>query len=119
MVLNPIYGPPAEAADDTLIDQAQMQYDLAMTATARASIARITKSYPDAADLALLHAYLGDTSYAEHFLAAHRDQASNTLPGTSYLPQLRAVLSLTQRKPTEAVAALEPARLYGNSSYYV
>jgi DNA-binding winged helix-turn-helix (wHTH) protein/tetratricopeptide (TPR) repeat protein len=108
-----------ETADDILIDQAQAQYDIGMTGTARATMARITKSYPDAPDLALLHAELGDSSYAERFLAAHKDEISNTLLATSYLPQLRAALALTQREPIEAVVALEPARLYGQKNYDV
>jgi pentatricopeptide repeat protein len=108
-----------ETSDDILIDQAQTEYDLGMTGTARATLARITNSYPDAADLALLHAKLGDSSYAKRFLAAHKDQTSDTLLATSYLPQLRAALTLTQRKPAEAIAALEPARLYGQKNYSV
>lgn len=108
-----------ETADDILIDQAQEEYDLGMTGEARVTMARIAKAHPDAADLALLHAELGDASYAERFLAAHKDQESDTLLSTCYLPRLRAALALTKRKPTEAVAALEPTRLYGQRDYYV
>jgi hypothetical protein len=108
-----------ETADDILIDQAQGQYDLGMSGAARAAMARIAKAHPDAPDLAFLHAELGDTSYAERFLAAHKDQESDTLLSAWYLPLLRAALALTQRKPAEAVSALEPARLYGLRDYYV
>jgi tetratricopeptide (TPR) repeat protein len=58
-------------------------------------------------------------SYAERFLAAHKDQTSDTLLSTCDLPRLRAALALFRRKPAEAVAALEPARLYGQRDYRV
>jgi len=109
----------SETADDILIAQAQVQYDLGMSGAARATIARIAKAHPDAADLALLHAELGDASYAERFLAAHKDQESDTLLSACYLPRVRAALALTRRKPREAVSALEPARFYGQRDYYV
>jgi DNA-binding winged helix-turn-helix (wHTH) protein/tetratricopeptide (TPR) repeat protein len=108
-----------ETADSILIDQAQAQYDLGMSGAARGTMARIAKAYPDAPDLALLRAELGDMSYAERFLAAHKDQTSDTLLSTCYLPRLRAALALFRRKPAEAVAALEPARLYGQRDYRV
>jgi len=108
-----------ETADGILIDQAQIEFDLGMSGAARATMARIAKAYPDAPDLALLHAELGDASYAERFISAHEHQTSDTLLTNCDLPELRAALALAQRKPTEAVAALEPARLYGQRNYRV
>jgi len=96
-----------------------VQYDLGMVEAARATMLRIAKAYPDASDLAFLHAELGDTSYAERFIAAHRDQTSNTLLATCFLPRVSAALALAARKPMEAVAVLEPARLYGKREYSI
>jgi tetratricopeptide (TPR) repeat protein len=108
-----------ETADSILTDHAQVQYDLGMSAAARATMARIAKSYPDDPDLALLHAELGDARYAERFLTAHEHQTFDTLLAHRSLPVLRAALDLARRKPAEAVAALEPARMYGQREYRV
>ena len=108
-----------ETADDILIDQAQAQYDVGMSGAARATLSRIAKVYPDSADLAMLHAELGDASYAEHFLKSHKDQMSDMLLAHYSLPRLRAALALTRRKPAESISELEQARLYRPGDYYV
>jgi tetratricopeptide (TPR) repeat protein len=108
-----------ETADEILIDQALVQYDLGMNAAARATMARIVNHYPDSTELALLHAELGDAGDAERILAAHKDPTSDTLLATRSLPLLRAALAIKAHKPALAVAALEPARLYGQKEYRI
>lgn len=108
-----------ETADAILIGQAQVQYDLGLSAAARATLAQIKKAYPDDPDLAYLHAEFGDAGYTERFRSAHEHQTSDTLLTNRSLPELRAALALARRKPAEAVAALEPARLYGQRNYTV
>jgi tetratricopeptide (TPR) repeat protein len=108
-----------ETADSILTDQAQVQYDLGMPRAARATIARIGKDYPDDPDLAMLHAELGDARYAERFIQTNQARTADTLLNAISVPKLRAVLALEQRKPMAAVAALEPARLYGKYDYPV
>jgi DNA-binding winged helix-turn-helix (wHTH) protein/Flp pilus assembly protein TadD len=108
-----------ETADSILIDQAQVQYDLGMPSAARATMARIGKDYPDDPDLALLHAELGDARYAERFIQANQANTADTWLNAMSLPKLRAMLALRQGKPMVAIAALEPARLYGKNDYSV
>jgi DNA-binding winged helix-turn-helix (wHTH) protein/tetratricopeptide (TPR) repeat protein len=108
-----------ETADSILVDQAQLQYDLGLSNVARATMARIQQSYPDDPDLARLHAELGDIPYAQRFLQAQQSNTADTLLNAVALPKLRAVLALKRRKPLDAVAALEPARLYGKYEHYV
>jgi DNA-binding winged helix-turn-helix (wHTH) protein/tetratricopeptide (TPR) repeat protein len=109
-----------EAASDILLEQAQMEFALGLPAASRATLSRIHN--PDAAspDLAILRAELGDTAFAEHYLAAHN---SSTHPGTQMafvnLPRLQAALAMRRGKATEAIAALEPAIPYELADYTV
>jgi tetratricopeptide (TPR) repeat protein len=108
-----------ETADDILIDQAQLLYDLGMMDAARATGKRIAKVHPDSADLALLYAELGNIGYAQRFLRAHQSQTSDTLLTTRSLPEIRAAVAMAERKPADAIAALEPTREFEHREYPV
>jgi len=109
-----------ETADEILIDQAQMEFDLGMPAAARATLNRLRS--PDSASplLAILRANLGDTAAAQRFLT---EQSSSDNSGTFManlnLPLLRAALAMQRGRPLDAIAVLESARPYELASYNV
>jgi hypothetical protein len=80
-----------------------------LTAAARTTLDRLGKQVQGDPDFALQHALLGDTAFAERFLAAHANDAH---PDTGLfhrqVPELRAALALRRGSPLDAVAALQP-----------
>jgi tetratricopeptide (TPR) repeat protein len=109
-----------ETADEILLDQAQVEYEFGLLVDSRATLKRINSVKTASPDLAILSAKLGDTPFAESYLA---EQSSNAHSGThmSYvnLPLLRAALAMERDKPLDAVEALEPARPYEMANYAV
>jgi len=109
-----------ETADDILLDQAQVQYALGLKEDSRATLKRINSVKAASPDLAILNAELGNTPFAERYLA---EQSSNKHPGTFManlnLPLLRAALAMERDKPLDAVEALEPARPYEMANYAI
>jgi tetratricopeptide (TPR) repeat protein len=103
-----------ETADNILIGQGSMEFDLGLPAAARATLSRVRRQDTDKPDLAFEMAELGDIPFAERFLAVYGGSTSH--PGTlmtyAYLPRLRAEIALHQAKPLEAIAALKPAAPY-------
>jgi tetratricopeptide (TPR) repeat protein len=103
----------AESAADILIDQASVEFASGMPLAARATLSRVRKEDMDNPDFALLIAQLGDISFAQHLLAQYSaTDHSGTLTKYAYAPRLRAEIALQQKKPLEAIAALEPATPY-------
>ncbi|MGA3159817.1 MAG: winged helix-turn-helix domain-containing protein [Terracidiphilus sp.] len=109
-----------ETADEILLDHAQVEYEFGLPEDSRATLKRINSVKTASPDLAILNAELGNTSFAESYLA---EQSSNTHPGTHMaylnLPLLRAALAMGRDKPLDAVEALEPARPYEMANYAV
>jgi eukaryotic-like serine/threonine-protein kinase len=103
----------AETADDILIDQATMEFEIGMPNAARDTLKRVLREQADNPDLAFLKAELGEIAFADHFLAIN-ENASN--PGTLmvhvYLPRLRAEMALHRAAPLEAIEALNQAEPY-------
>jgi serine/threonine protein kinase/Flp pilus assembly protein TadD len=65
------------------------------------------------ADAARVFARTGDTARAEKFSAdLAKEQPFDTLLNQVKLPTARAILDLQRNQPTQAVAALEPSKLY-------
>ena len=108
-----------ETADDVLIDQAMMEFDLDLPAASRATLSRMVKPEPDSSDLAILRAKLGDPSSAQHYLANHGNETRDTLVICIYVPLVRAALAVERQKPLDALAALEPATPYELVDYNV
>jgi DNA-binding winged helix-turn-helix (wHTH) protein/tetratricopeptide (TPR) repeat protein len=104
----------AATADNILIGQGSMEFDLGLPAAARATLSRVRRQDTDKPDLAFEMAELGDIPFAERFLAVYGGSTSH--PGTlmtyAYLPRLRAEIALHQAKPLDAIAALKPAAPY-------
>jgi len=110
----------SEAADDILLDQAQMEFEFGLPSTSRDTLSRLQNRGATSLDLAILRVQLGDPSVAEHYMAEHNyDTHSGTLMEYVYLPRLRAVLDEERGKPLEAVTALEPAMPYEMADYTV
>jgi eukaryotic-like serine/threonine-protein kinase len=109
-----------ESADDILLDQAFFEFSFGQPAAARATLSRVRKLDPDAPDVPLLQAELGNSNLAETFLAAH---GAETHPGTLmnfvYLPRVRAALAMQHGRPMDAVDALAPASPYELADYDV
>ena len=97
-----------EAADEMLIDQATMEFELGLPDAARATLKRVKQSGVDHPDIAFLKTELGDTSFGEHFLAL---DSSKDHPGTLmtfvYLPRVRAEIALQRAKPLDAIEDYE------------
>src|ERR1039457_4468962 len=97
-----------------------MEFEFGLPDASRATLKRINPVKTALPDLAILSAELGNTPFAESYLA---EQSSNTHSGThmSYvnLPLLRAALAMGRDKPLDAVEALEPARPYEMADYDV
>jgi DNA-binding winged helix-turn-helix (wHTH) protein/Flp pilus assembly protein TadD len=110
----------AETAVDILLDQAQMEFEFGLPGASRATLGSLGRSDTTLPDLAILRAELGDTAFAENYLA---EQSGNKHTGTHMaylnLPLLRATLAMEHGKPLDAVAALEPARPYEMANYAV
>jgi eukaryotic-like serine/threonine-protein kinase len=103
----------AETADDILIGQASMEFEVGLPAAARATLGRVSQQDADNPDFAFLKAELGDITFAERLLTTY-DSTSHpeTLVTYVYVPRLRAEIALHRAKPLEAIAALEPAAPY-------
>jgi tetratricopeptide (TPR) repeat protein len=103
----------AESADDILIDQASVEIASGMPLAARTTLNRVRKEDTDNPEFALLNAQLGDISFAQRLLAQY---SATDHPGTLtkyvYAPRLRAEIALQQKRPLDAIAALEPAVPY-------
>jgi DNA-binding winged helix-turn-helix (wHTH) protein/tetratricopeptide (TPR) repeat protein len=110
----------AETADDILLDQAQMEFELGLPDASRATFGRLGNADTTSPDLAILRAESGNAALAERYL---EEQSSNRHPGTHMaylnLPLLRAALATEHGKPLDAVVALEPARPYEMANYSV
>jgi DNA-binding winged helix-turn-helix (wHTH) protein/tetratricopeptide (TPR) repeat protein len=102
----------AESADDILLDQASVEIASGMPLAARATLSRVRKEDTDSPDFALLNAQLGNISFAQRLLAQYSATDPGTLTKYAYAPRLRAEIALQQKKPLEAIAALEPATPY-------
>jgi DNA-binding winged helix-turn-helix (wHTH) protein/predicted Zn-dependent protease len=109
-----------EAADDILLDQAQVEFEFGLPAAARDTLSRLRNHGATSLDLAILRAQLGDASVAQHYMAEHSpDTHSGTLMEYVSLPRLRAALAMERGKPLEAITALEPAMPYELADYNV
>jgi eukaryotic-like serine/threonine-protein kinase len=113
-----------EAADNIVGYEATIELSFGLPDAARAALNRLhkpkTDSGADSADMAIMHAELGDLPAAERFLAAHgADAHAGTLAANVDLPRVRASVAMAQAKPLDAIAALEPARPYELASYTV
>ncbi|MGD0444852.1 MAG: winged helix-turn-helix domain-containing protein [Edaphobacter sp.] len=103
----------AESADGILIDQASVETAFGMPIAAGATLSRVRREDTDSPDFALLSAQLGDISFAERLLAQYSaTDHPSTLTRYVYAPRLRAEIALQQKKPLDAIAALEPATPY-------
>jgi tetratricopeptide (TPR) repeat protein len=109
-----------EAADDILLDQAQVEFEFGLPAASRDTLSRLRNHGATSLDLAILRAQLGDASVAQHYMAEHSpDTHSGTLMEYVSLPRLRAALAVERGKPLEAITALEPAVPYELADYTV
>ena len=109
-----------EAANDILAYQASVELSFGLPDAARAALDRVHNPNADSADMAILHAELGDLPAAERFLAAHSaDTHPGTLEANVDVPRVRASVAMAQARPQDAVAALEPSRPYELASYTV
>jgi DNA-binding winged helix-turn-helix (wHTH) protein/Flp pilus assembly protein TadD len=110
----------SEAADDVLLDQAQMEFEFGLPSAARDTLSRLHNHGTTSLELAILRVQLGDTSVAQRYMAEHNPGThSGTLMEYVDLPRLRAALAIERGKPLEAVAALEPAMPYELADYSV
>jgi len=102
-----------ELADAVAIEQAEMEREFGMTAAARATLNQLGKQVQDDPDFNLQHALLGDTAFAERFLAAH---SSDAHPDTGVfhreVPQMRAAIATHRNAPLDAVADLQPPNTF-------
>ena len=106
-------------ADAILIDEATAEFQLGFSEKARATLGRVVNLDSEDPDLALLDAELGDTSFADRFLAAYGTTSqTSTLMTYVYLPQLRAELALQHGKPLDAIAELERSAPYEKAAGY-
>lgn len=112
-------GNLSETADRIRIDQALAESMLGFPEQARATLRRVSISNADDARLAAAWAELGDTALAERFLAAHKAASPDTLLTYEFIPRIQAILALQQRKPLQAIAALEISRPYEMRNYVV
>jgi len=98
-----------ELADTIAIEQAEMEREVGMAATARATLNALGKQVQNDPDFNLQHALLGDAAYAERYLAAHGKDAH---PDTGIIhhevPEMRAALASQHGAAAEAVVDLEP-----------
>ncbi len=102
-----------ETADDILIDQATVEFEVGLPDVARDTLKRVTKQGADNPDLIFLDAQLGDLVPAQRFLAAQSGQRNpDTLMNYVYVPRLRAEFELQHDKPLDALATLEPTVPY-------
>jgi DNA-binding winged helix-turn-helix (wHTH) protein/tetratricopeptide (TPR) repeat protein len=109
----------SESADAVFCDRATWALDYGLKAEAREALQRV-KADPTAADVALARIRLGDLAYGQKFLEQQEaSEPQGTLVRFVLLPRVRAALLMARHKPLEAVAALEPARPYELSSFYV
>ena len=103
----------AEKADGILIDEANAEIEGGMTAAARATLHRVRPQTLSSPQTALLEAELGDTAVAERTLSANSASlGSDTLMTYVYEPQTRAAIALNQKKPRQAMEALQEAADY-------
>jgi DNA-binding winged helix-turn-helix (wHTH) protein/tetratricopeptide (TPR) repeat protein len=110
----------AETADDVLIDEATMEYQLGDAAAARATVGRIRKPNADDPDLALLRVHLGDVAAGERFVAAHGGSSGEGTKMTFVsVPLVKAALALERNRAADAIAALETTRVYEMTSFQV
>ena len=108
-----------EASADILTDQAATEFTLGLPSAASATLSRMSKQVASGADLALVHSQLGDTAFAEKFIADHAAETADTLMANVYLPEVRAQLAMQRAKPLEAVADIESATPYELKDYIV
>jgi DNA-binding winged helix-turn-helix (wHTH) protein/tetratricopeptide (TPR) repeat protein len=108
-----------EGADSVLIDQARLEFDFGFPDAARKTLQRVSDQQTDQPDPAVLYAELGDPAPAERYIARYSSLASDTEMQGMSLPRVRSALALLKGKPSEAVAALEPARPYEFYDYTV
>jgi predicted Zn-dependent protease len=103
----------AETADDILIDQATVEFEVGLPDAARVTLRRLKQQDADNPDLIFLNTELGNIFPAERFMAAQSStNHPDTLMNYVYMPRLRAELALRRNKPLEALAALESAVPY-------
>jgi DNA-binding winged helix-turn-helix (wHTH) protein/tetratricopeptide (TPR) repeat protein len=106
-----------ESADSVAIEQAQAEREIGLPAVARKTLDTVAKASKATPEYAVERAKLGDISFAERFLAEHRNDPH---PGTDLayqqLPEIRAALALARKKPLDAIAALQDPRPYGVDS---
>ena len=102
-----------ELADAMAIEQAEMEREVGMTATARATLNALGKQVQDDPDFALQRTLAGDTSFGERYLAAHSHDAH---PDTGVIhrevPEMRAALALQHGAAAEAVTDLAPPNTF-------
>jgi DNA-binding winged helix-turn-helix (wHTH) protein/tetratricopeptide (TPR) repeat protein/predicted small integral membrane protein len=107
-----------EAAYSVLLDQATVEAQLGRPALALATLHRIKKPDLTSAQLAHLHAELGDTAAVKQYL---QDQSLNYRVDTVFnfmtMPELKATLAMRAGHPLEAIASLEAVRPYDLADY--
>ena len=108
-----------EGADSVLLDQARMELEFGFADAARATLQRVSNPQTDQPDFAILYAELGDSAPAERYVSSFGPLSSDTEMMGKSLPRVRSALALQKGKPSEAVAALEPARPYELYDYAV
>ena len=102
-----------ESADTILISQASVEIASGMPLAARSTLSHVKDEDTNNPDFALLSATLGDTSAAERLLAQYSGTENpGTLIKYVYAPRLRAAIAMQQKKPLDAITALEPASPY-------
>ena len=108
-----------ETANDILLDQAMMEFELGLPAVSLTTLSRMSKPGLDSSDLAILRAKLGDPSSAAHFLANHGSETRDSLMVYVYVPLVRATLAVERQKPLDALALLETSTPYELADYRV
>ena len=107
-----------ETGDNILLSQAAMELEFDQFAAAQSTLRRTRNLDPNAPDLALLQIQMGNTSFAERFVADHGAEAHpGTLMEEIYLPRVRAGLDGARKKPQDAVETLERVRPYELADY--
>jgi eukaryotic-like serine/threonine-protein kinase len=103
----------AESADDILLDEASVEIASGMPVAAHTTLSRVRKEDTDKPDFALLNVELGNISFARNLLEHYSStDHPDTLTKYVYAPRLRAAVALEQKKPLDAIAALEPVTPY-------
>jgi DNA-binding winged helix-turn-helix (wHTH) protein/tetratricopeptide (TPR) repeat protein len=103
-------------------DRAEAETDLGAFTTARATLdRRFAGSRPNSLPGALAAARAGDTRYAKQLLVEELKTPSspNTLTRKVDIPELQAAIDIQERKPVEALHALEVATDYELRDYVI